>query len=91
MPPAHPPPRLLLVLLQSFHTMSNNILSEKLKHTRPSVYVRPDIRDVKVLEFYKAREVFAQAESARRGFEKDLKKAVRRTGDRPGCTSGQIR
>jgi NTE family protein len=75
------------VLLQSFHTMSNNLLAEKLRQQRPDVYVRPDIRNVKVLEFYKAREVFAQAEPARLLFAKDLKRALHRYSGRPGCSA----
>jgi NTE family protein len=74
------------VLLQSFHAMSNNILAEKLKQQRPDIYVRPDIRNVRVLEFYKAREVFEQAEPARREFVRDIKKALRSHRSRPGCT-----
>lgn len=74
------------VLLQSFHTMSNNILAEKLKQRHPDIYVRPDIRNVKVLEFYKAREVFEQAEPARRAFEKDMKRFLRSHAIRSGCS-----
>jgi NTE family protein len=74
------------VLLQSFHTMSNNLLAEKLKQRRPDIYVHPDIHDVKVLEFYKAREVFAQAEPAQKAFAKDLQHALRRYSGRPGCS-----
>ncbi|MGB5474681.1 MAG: patatin-like phospholipase family protein [Gammaproteobacteria bacterium] len=74
------------VLLQSFHVMSNNLLAEKLKQRRPDIYVHPDISNVKVLEFYKAREVFAQAEPAQKGFAKDLKRALRRYSGQPGCS-----
>jgi len=74
------------VLLQSFHVMSNNILAEKLKQRRPDVYVRPNISNVRVLEFYKAREVFEQAAPARREFVRDIKKAIRSHSGRPGCT-----
>jgi NTE family protein len=74
------------VLLQSFHTMSNNILAEKLKLRRPAIYIRPDIRNVKVLEFYKAREIFEQAQPARQQLIKALRKALRGYAARPGCT-----
>ncbi|MGD2113050.1 MAG: patatin-like phospholipase family protein, partial [Gammaproteobacteria bacterium] len=74
------------VLLQSFHTMSNNILAEKLRQRRPDIYVRPDISHVKVLEFYKAREVFAQAAPAQQAFAKDLQRALHRATGRPGCS-----
>jgi NTE family protein len=75
------------VLLQSFHTMSNNIIAEKLKQKRPDVYVCPDIHNVKVLEFYKAHEVFEQARPAQRRFARDLQHALRRYADRPGCSA----
>jgi len=74
------------VLLQSFHTMSNNILAEKLKLRRPDIYIRPNIRNVRVLEFYKARQVFEQAQPARREFVRDLKKAIRSYHSHPGCS-----
>ena len=75
------------VLLQSFTAMSRNILIEKLKRQRPAVYIKPDIRNVKVLEFYKAHEVFEQARPSQRQLEKALKKAMRRYDGRPGCTT----
>ena len=75
------------VLFQSFTVMSSNILIEKLKQQRPTVYVRPDIRNVRILEFYKAREVFAQAHAAQRLFRKDLNRAMLLQRVRPGCSS----
>jgi NTE family protein len=74
------------VLLHSFHTMSNNILAEKLKQQRPDIYIRPNILNVRVLEFYKAKQVFEQAQPAQREFVRDLKKALRAYQSRPGCT-----
>jgi len=76
------------VLLQGFTVMSRNILLEKLKRQRPTVFVQPDIRDVKILEFHKAHEVFKQARPAQRQFAKELKWAMRLRGNRPGCTTG---
>jgi NTE family protein len=74
------------VLMHSFHTMSNNLVAEKLKRQQPDIYVRPDIRDIRVLEFYKAREVFEQAEPARRRLAGELDRALRGAG-RPGCSA----
>ena len=75
------------VLLQSFHTMSNNLVAEKLRRQRPQIYIRPNIRNVRVLEFYKARQVFKQSLPAKRELVRDLKKALRRYNGRPGCTT----
>jgi NTE family protein len=64
------------VLFHSFHTMSGNLTREKLGQRRPDIYIRPDIRDVRVLEFYKADQIFGQAASARRELVKALQKRI---------------
>ncbi|MGB5179071.1 MAG: patatin-like phospholipase family protein [Gammaproteobacteria bacterium] len=74
------------VLLQGFTVMSRNILLEKLKQQRPTVFIQPDIRDVKILEFHKAREIFEQALPAQQQLARELKWAMRLRGNRPGCT-----
>jgi NTE family protein len=76
------------VLLQSFTAMSRNILLEKLKRQRPAVYIKPDVRNVKILEFYRAQEIFEQARPAQAQLEKALQKAIRRYNGQPGCTLG---
>lgn len=75
------------VLLHSFHTMSNNLVAEKLRRQKPHIYVRPNISNVRVLEFYKARQVFNQSMPAKRQLLRDLKRSVRRYTGRPGCTT----
>ena len=74
------------VLLQSFTSMSRNILLEKLKRQPPDVYVQPNIRNVKILEFYRAREIFEQARPAQQHLVKELNKARRRYALGSGCT-----
>jgi NTE family protein len=75
------------VLLQGFTVMSRNILIEKLKRQPPAVYIQPDIHNVKMLEFYRAHEVFEQARPAQQQLARELKKAMRRHAIRPGCTA----
>jgi NTE family protein len=67
--------------------MSNNLVAEKLQHQQPQIYVRPAINNVRVLEFYKARQVFEQSLPAKQQLLRDLKKALRRYNNRPGCTT----
>jgi NTE family protein len=74
------------VLLLSFHAISNNILTEKLKQQQPDIIMRPSIRNVRVLEFYKARQVFEEAQPAKREFIRDLRKALSTRRVRQGCT-----
>lgn len=74
------------VLLLSFHAISKNILTEKLKQQQPDIIMRPSIHNVRVLEFYKARQVFEEAQPAKREFIRDLRKALRTRRVRQGCT-----
>ena len=75
------------VLLQSFTSMSRNILLEKIKRQPPDVYVQPNIRNVKILEFYRAHEIFEQARPAQQHLVKELNKARRRHALGSGCTA----
>jgi NTE family protein len=73
------------VLFHSFQIMGRNILAEKLKKRRPDIYIRPVIDNVRVLEFYKAKQVFADAMPARTELTQALTKLLRRGTSRPGC------
>ena len=64
-------------LFNTFQIMQSSILAEKLKRLQPDIFVRPDIQDVRVLEFYRFEEIFAQGIPARDALEAELR---RRTG-----------
>lgn len=74
------------ILFHSFHTMSRNILAEKLKQRQPHVYIRPDITNVRVLEFYKADQVFEESLPASRKLKKTLRNSLAKSRGLPGCT-----
>ena len=61
-------------VFNSFQIMQRSILDEKLRRLPPDILVRPDIADVRVFEFFKAREVYAQAGAAK----DELKRALER-------------
>ncbi|ACL72145.1 patatin-like phospholipase family protein [Thioalkalivibrio sulfidiphilus] len=56
----------------TFQVMQMAILEEKLKRLQPDFLVRPDIKDVRVLEFYRFAEIFEQARPALETFRRDL-------------------
>jgi NTE family protein len=64
------------VLFHSFHTMSRNLLVEKLEQRPPDIYIRPEILDVRVLEFYRAGEIFEAAMPARRELNRELRRLL---------------
>jgi NTE family protein len=53
---------------------------EKLRRVAPEVYLRPGITDVRMLEFYRAEEIYAQAEPARERLRKTLTEKLGRAG-----------
>jgi NTE family protein len=53
--------------------MQTAIVAEKLKRQQPDFLVRPDIRDVRVLDFYRFEEIFEQGRPARDMLEAGLR------------------
>jgi NTE family protein len=57
-------PNVLESVLGAFDIMQTVTLSEKMKNHPPDIYVRPEIRGVRMLDFSQVDEVFAQAAPA---------------------------
>lgn len=74
------------VLFHGFHIMTENLVAEKLRVRRPDIYIRPEIHAVRVLEFYKARQVFADAGPAGKQLKKSLQARIAQFQGRPGCS-----
>ena len=55
MPPAHE------VLFSAFQIMQNSILSAKLMRSTPDIIIKTDIKEIRMLEFLKAKEIYKQA------------------------------
>ncbi len=56
-------PSLSEAVFNTFQIMQKSIIQEKLHTSRPDIYIEPNISGIKVLEFYRANEVFQQASS----------------------------
>jgi NTE family protein len=63
-PPADGTPSYAETIFVSIHNMEQTILDQKLHDHPPDIYIRPDIQNVRVLEFYKAEEIYRQAAPA---------------------------
>jgi NTE family protein len=57
-------PSLTESIFNTFQIMSKAIVDQKLRVRAPDVYLRPEIVDVQVLDFDRAEEIYAGAESA---------------------------
>jgi len=75
-PPKEPAPDYFATVFNSAKVMQQAIMSEKLSHQTPAIYIKPRIIDIRALEFYRAEEVFAQAAPARQELKQRLTKLL---------------
>ncbi|MCW8828733.1 MAG: patatin-like phospholipase family protein [Gammaproteobacteria bacterium] len=61
-------------IFNTFQIMQHSIMREKLRQREPDIYLKPAIENVRVLEFYKIDEIYAQAQ----GEKERLKRLIRR-------------
>ncbi len=54
-------PSYLETTFNSFQIMQAAIVREKLQRQAPEVYIRPELENIRVLDFYKADEIYLQA------------------------------
>ncbi|MBI5250195.1 MAG: patatin-like phospholipase family protein [Desulfomonile tiedjei] len=71
-------PNALESVLGTFDIMQTTMLSDKLKRLKPDIYIWPQIRDVRMLDFGKIEEVFAQAASSAEGLRQELSQVLRK-------------
>lgn len=60
------------ILFNSIKVMQNAIVAEKMRHRAPDIFIAPQIRDIRALEFYNAATVFEQAAPAAKQLEDEL-------------------
>jgi len=75
-PPKVSAPDYFATVFNSAKVMQQAIMSEKLRHQTPAIYIKPRIIDIRALEFYRAEEVFAQAAPARQELKQRLTKLL---------------
>ncbi|MFP4084818.1 MAG: patatin-like phospholipase family protein [Desulfonatronovibrio sp.] len=51
-------------LFNSFDIMQQAIIHQKLKYQQPDIYIRPEIKDIRMLHFHRSPEIFEQAAPA---------------------------
>lgn len=62
----------------SFQIMQSAIVKEKMARQAPDIYIRPEIENVRVLEFYKAEQIYLQAAAAAAQLNSGLRRKVAR-------------
>jgi NTE family protein len=70
-------PSLSEAVFNTYQIMQKSIIREKLKLMPPDIYFEPNIADVRVLEFYKAAEVFKQAAPIKQTLKQKIHQQLR--------------
>ena len=64
-------------LFNTFQIAAKTILNEKIRSRPPTIYIETEIRDVRVLEFHKAKEIYEQSAPAAERLKRELGAALR--------------
>ncbi len=60
----------------SIHIMQQAILNEKRQRIPPSIYIAPDLKGFRIVDFFRAKEIFAQAEPAKAQLKRELERVL---------------
>jgi NTE family protein len=82
-PQGSPIPSYFDTSFNTFQIMQASIVEAKLAHGRPDIFLRPDTRDVRVLEFYRFEEIFREARPEQARMRKELREQLGRRAARP--------
>ena len=64
------------ILFSAFQIMQSSIINAKLKTGKPDIYIKTNIKGVRVHEFMKAEEIFKNSESYKKELKKELSKLL---------------
>ena len=59
-------------IFRTARIMGQAIVAEKIKYQKPDIYIKPEIRNIKTLEFGKCAEIYKQAGPAKEQFKREL-------------------
>jgi NTE family protein len=69
-------PSLQEAIFNTFQIMERSIVREKLRNSSPDIYVEIEISNIRALEFYKADQVFKQAQTAKDQLKRELERRI---------------
>jgi NTE family protein len=69
-------PSLFESVFNAFQIMQQTILSEKLEQSRPDIYLRSPLTDIRVLDFHKVDEIYRQSAKAKAQLQWELERRL---------------
>jgi NTE family protein len=58
----------------TYQILQTSILQEKMKNRPPHIYIRPELENIRVLDFNRVNEIYAQAKPARNKLRRSLRR-----------------
>jgi NTE family protein len=74
--PGDPVPNMLESLLSTFQIMQASIVEAKKRLSQPDIYVKPALTNIRVLDFYRYKEILAGVQDEVQGFKETLKNLI---------------
>jgi len=71
-------PSLTDAIFNTFQIMEKTIIREKRRISSPSLYIEPDITGIRLLDFYKADQIFKQALPAKELLKREIDRCMER-------------
>ncbi|TNE83291.1 MAG: patatin-like phospholipase family protein [Gammaproteobacteria bacterium] len=65
-------PSLSEAVFNTYQIMQKSIIREKLAKAPPEIYIEPNVVDIKMLEFYRANEIFKQATATKSNLKRKI-------------------
>jgi NTE family protein len=70
-------PTISQAVLTSFHTMEKAVVENKLKIRKPDIFIKPNLYDIELMEFYKYQEILDSVDEDANIFKQDLIKSLK--------------
>jgi NTE family protein len=74
--PGNPVPNMVESILSTFQIMQASIVAAKKKLSPPDIYVKPSLTNIRVLDFYRYKEILAGVQDEVQGFKDTLRKLL---------------
>lgn len=63
-------PTVFEAMFNTYQIMEESIILQKMKFSRPDIYIKPDISNIRVMDFQKAEDIFDQTQTAVEDFHR---------------------
>jgi len=74
--PHNPVPNMVESILSTFQIMQASIVAAKKRLSPPTIYIKPALTNIRVLDFYRYKEILAGVQEEVQGFKETLKKVL---------------